>query len=477
MPHATCPRSRLLLSVFLSGLLLTACGTRVTREETIQGLGAAGRVETGQVADGAAGTDSGPAVAGGAAEPGTPLTSTGGTTGSGARPGTSGPGQAAPGGAVVPGAGAVAAGCKTAGKPVVIGQVGTFSGVLGPTLANSNTALKVWAQWVNARGGVGCRQVRVYSVDDGGDASKASAAVKDLVENKKAVAIVGAMAPLTINSLQSYAESKKVPIVGGDNASANWTSSPMLFPAGTTADGYITGLAKIAVQAGGAKMALFYCVETSICTNVEKRLVDGGLAKKNGVDIVYNASTSLVQSSFVSQCQAAQQAGAKSILIAMDGSSAARVGRDCASLGYRPQLLAPLLALSDQQKRDAKLQGLLTSSGTVLWTDTSTQGARDLQNAFKQYAPSVPLTAFPAQAWAAAQLFAQAVSKSGVAPGTALTSADVLAGLGKVKGETLGGLTAPITFTLGRPAPTQLCSFIVQIKGESWSTSSARPLC
>lgn len=369
-------------------------------------------------------------------------------------------------------------GCAPGGSPVVIGQVGTFSGVLGPTLANSNTALKVWAQYVNARGGVACHPVRVFSVDDGGDASKASAAVKDLVENKGAVAIVGAMAPLTINSLQSYAEAKRVPVVGGDDASANWTASPMLFPAGTTADGFITGLVRLGVKAKGPKMALLHCVETTICSNVEKRMVPGGLAKKGGADIVYNAQTSLTQSSFVSQCQAAQQAGAASIVIAMDGSSASRVGRDCASLGYRPQLLAPLLALNDKQKSDPNVQGLLTSAGTVLWTDTSTPGARDLQAAFKQYAPSVPLTAFPAQAWAAAQLFAKALEAAGRPAAEKVTSATVLAGLGKIKAETLDGLVAPITFAPGqKAAPSNDCWFVAQITKQNWSSPSPAPQC
>src|SRR6201999_2070678 len=57
--------------------------------------------------------------------------------------------------------------------PVAIGQVGTFSGFLGPIIGPARTALAAWAMDVNAHGGLACHPVVVYSADDGGDPAPA----------------------------------------------------------------------------------------------------------------------------------------------------------------------------------------------------------------------------------------------------------------------------------------------------------------
>jgi hypothetical protein len=73
-----------------------------------------------------------------------------------------------------------AAGCAAPLAPVAVGQVGTFSGVVGALTAGSRAALAAWAKDVNAHGGLACHPVRLYSQDDAGDPGQAAAAVKDL---------------------------------------------------------------------------------------------------------------------------------------------------------------------------------------------------------------------------------------------------------------------------------------------------------
>jgi branched-chain amino acid transport system substrate-binding protein len=78
----------------------------------------------------------------------------------------------------------------------------------------------------------------------------------------------------------------------------------------------------------------------------------------------------------------------------------------------------------------------------------------------------MPPTAGHSGGWTAAKLFEAGVRAGGTAG--PVTVASVLAGLYTFKNETLGGLTAPLTFTVGQTAPRVLCTSQVVIKEHKW---------
>jgi hypothetical protein len=55
-----------------------------------------------------------------------------------------------------------------------------------------------------------------------------------------------------------------------------------------------------------------------------------------------------------------------------------------------------------------------------------------------------------------------------------VTSATVLAGLWKLKNETLGGLVPGMTFTKGKNATKNPCFSPIQLLNQKWRTSSKR---
>ena len=58
------------------------------------------------------------------------------------------------------------------------------------------------------------------------------------------------------------------------------------------------------------------------------------------------------------------------------------------------------------------------------------------------------------------------------------TSADFFEGLWKVKNETLGGLTVPLTFAKGKPVEAKQCAFIWGTENGRWSAPrGAQPIC
>jgi branched-chain amino acid transport system substrate-binding protein len=377
-------------------------------------------------------------------------------------------------------AAAPAAACTQPGAGVAVGQIGNFSGVAGPITAGARTAVAVWAQSVNTRGGVACHPVVVYAVDDGGDTTRAAAEVGRLVAEKHIVALVGTAAILSFNGLIAGVEKAKIPIVGGDLAGFEWNENRWLFPQGSGLTAVLEERLRYAKSMGHAKVAMLYCVEASACTEIADAAPE--IAQRAGVSIVSSAPVSLTQTDFTAQCQNAKNAGATGLYIAMDGSSIGRVARSCAALRYTPLLISNGLVISDAQAADPTIRKntLLTTSSNAPWMRTDTPGQREFLDAFTRYAPEFRPAGMAIVTWAAGKLFEAAIAGLGPSARAApLDTAAVLAGLGRIRNETLGGLSSPITFSPGQEsAPLVRCAYVAVLTQEGWTApiGSAR-LC
>ena len=116
------------------------------------------------------------------------------------------------------------------GEPIVLGAVGTKSGIVGAALEGGFRGLTVWERWVNANGGVQGRPVRIIQVDDGADPGKHAAAVRRLILEEDVVAFIGNIAPFTFSAGAPILEEAGVPAIGGEGADRAWFSSPAGLP-------------------------------------------------------------------------------------------------------------------------------------------------------------------------------------------------------------------------------------------------------
>jgi branched-chain amino acid transport system substrate-binding protein len=463
----------------ISALLLTGCGTRAPESEIRAGSGggpvtldessiaavksalpATGTAASSSTATG--GAPAAPATVGGAAPStgvNTPTTPTGGQ-----------PAAARPGSPAAPAA--VAASCATKGVPVAVGQVGTYSGVTGSISAPGRTALAVWAQDVNARGGLACHPVVVFNRDDGGDPSRAAAEVQDLVNVQKIVALVGSTVAFSVSGFRTAVEAAKVPAIGGELIAPDWNESPWMFPQGASIGDQIVGLIKQSADNGKKKLAYLYCVEVSACTYADK-VIQAGAAKRAGAEIVYKSAISITQTDFTAQCQNAKNAGANQLALGMDGSAMIRVARSCSALGYKPVFSGVGGTISPAQATDELLRSfnLATATSAAPWMLSDTPGLKQYQAALARYAPGLAPDGASVSVWTSAALLEKAVSLAGDAARTGpLTTAAVVAGLGKIKNETLGGLTGPLTFKPGQSkATSSACVFYELLTPQGWT--------
>ena len=444
------------------GLLAACGGSRVSEERVIASEGGGpitvtavpgtgADLPSGALPDGAPRSDADGTGAAPASTPAANVATAGGpTTNGGATTGQAPSAQGTGSGASAGGGGQASTACTKQGPPLILGQVTEASGIIGANNGQAIPVLQAWAKYINANGGIACRSVQVISQDSASDPAKASAQVRDLVQNKKAVALVANFVPLSISGFKSAVDELKVPVVGGDLFNSIWWADPLFYPVGTHVTAQAVGSTTAMAKAGADKVAVIYCIEGAICPPYKDAIRQ--YADSSGYSVVYDVQVSLTQPDFTSQCQSAKNAGATAINMIVDGSAVGRVARSCAAIGYFPKLaVASLGATFDQNDKNVRKASVSIASATHDWYSTEVPGQKALQESMKRYAPTVKLNSTAPLAWADGMMVKVAIEKLGAkALGVPITSVMVREGLAMVKNETLGGLVKPNSFS-----PTQ----------------------
>jgi ABC-type branched-subunit amino acid transport system substrate-binding protein len=100
------------------------------------------------------------------------------------------------------------------GDQILIGQSAPATGD-GAELAKGVTAgIKAYFDFVNANGGVGGRKLQLQSMDDGGDAARATANTKALIDNANVLALIGYVGGATSQAGANLADQSRIPLVG-----------------------------------------------------------------------------------------------------------------------------------------------------------------------------------------------------------------------------------------------------------------------
>lgn len=459
-------------------LVLSACGSSLSRHEieraagtqTVVGDGAATTGGTG----GTGGTTTGTSSGGGTGS--TTAGSTGATTGAT----TGGTGGGATGGTVGTGGSSTTgtSGGTAPGAPIVIAAVSTLTGATGEATKGVSQAAQAWVGKVNAAGGIAGHKFQIIVVDDGGDTNRHLQLVKQMVEQYHAVALVGS-AETSTQSQQavSYLESKGVPTIGDDASNSFGYKSKMIFPAVTAAQLYTTaisfGFASLAHKDNLKKIALITCVEASVCQgaydNFEKEM------NRVSLTPVYKTQTSVTNPDFTAQCIAARNAGAELLSVGMDFNSVRRVVNSCKQQGYTPKFITP--AVGPGMEKEDLFQGVYIGWMSFSPFNADTPAIQEFQAAMGRYQNDAGINLEHAVGWTGAKLFEKALTLAKLTS-KPVTSADVLRGLWQIKGDTLGGLTGPLTFTKDKPATQVFCFIGIQVKDHKFvNASGSSPTC
>jgi branched-chain amino acid transport system substrate-binding protein len=445
-------------------LALTACGSR----ESNQAIATAARHPIVYRDALTGGTQSGNTT--GASTQGD--STTGGTSAvtSGAAasiPGATGGNSTSAGNATGGATGATTSGGSTktgtpTGSTINLGNVGTYSGVIGAVFSGAEQSMEVWQAYVNAHGGLNGHPVHVYFEDDGGDPSTSESDVEQEVTQDHVIAFVGNLVPLTASASISYLQQQNIPVIGGDASSATWWQSPVMFPQGGSDLGSDQAVftIKAAAAKGYTKMGVMYCVEDPTCSDGIQSLIAPGGGAQAGVTNVYSSSFSITQPDFTANCLDAKQDGATFIYFAGDGDSLERMANDCAEQGYKPLFVGDSIAITANLASDPNLNGLLAGQTDFPWNDSYTTAQATYQQAVKEYDPSLANSATTAAEWTAGMLAVAASSDLTATP----TTAEFFQGLWSIKNNDLGGLAPPLTFNANGDATPSNCFFLMTLQ-------------
>ncbi len=353
-------------------------------------------------------------------------------------------------------------GSASNGSTIALGNVGTYSGVIGAVFSGAQQTIGVWQAYVNQHGGLNGHPVHVYIEDDGADPSTSVSDVEQEVSQDHVIAFVGNLMPLTVQASVSYLQQQNIPVIGGDASSTTWWQSPVLFPQGSSDVGSDQAVftIKAAAAKGYTKMGVVYCVEDPTCSNGIQSLIQPGGGSQAGVTTVYSSSISITQPDFTAQCLDAKQAGATFIYFAGDGDSLMRMANNCAAQGYKPLYVGDSLAITANLASNPNLNGLLAGQTNFPWMDGFTPAQAAYQQAVKQYDPQLAGSATTAGEWAAGMLAVAAAKDLTASP----TSAQFFQGLWSIKNNNLGGLAPPLTFNQNAAATPSNCFFLMTLQ-------------
>jgi branched-chain amino acid transport system substrate-binding protein len=394
-----------------------------------------------------------------AAAPGTAAAVSGAPAGG--DPATPGKAAAPDSGSSPAGAGPEAAGASTGPKAEIrLGSVGTESGPGGGIFLGGLHGAKAWVADVNARGGLNGHPVRLITVDDGGDPSRAVAGAKRLVEEDKVQAFFATRSLFTEQAYAPYLEERRIPIISTCGCNPVDGPSPMTF------DGYINPngggvwmhMGPILTETDKRQIALFYCREAPICQIVRDNTIKA--QKDLGYTVVFEAQVSIAQPDYTAEVIAARNAGADAVASVMDNASTLRIARSMARQGWS----APYSSqFSNHDERvltngGKDVEGFLISGATAAWSSSPLMA--DYRAAVDRYVSGGVKSDFGAGAWVGGKLMELIAAGFGAT----VTNEDFLTGLYGLREETLGGRIAPTTFVQGSHDRTNHCMVPIQVR-------------
>lgn len=351
-------------------------------------------------------------------------------------------------------------------SPLLLASVGTLGGPAGSVLITNLRGAQLWVAWANSRGGVNGHQIRVLIYDDGGDPARHKAQVRDAVERQGVKGFFMNGEALTGEPTLEYIHQKRMPVIGTDMAEAWAFRSPLYFvqASNEVALNYtvLNMVANEVIPRGKRKLATIVCTEVQICTKADTFFAQK--AKEVGLELVYRAKSTLSQPDYTAECLAASGAGAEATIVYLDSNSLRRMAASCARQGYRPTLSSISSIGVDDMKDDPNLDNLLIASNVFPYFQNDTPATAEFHQAFAQFGVGLVPSVGMAAGWTAGKLLERALGRMSELP----TTADLLRGLWSIKQDDLGGLTFPLTFEEGKPAPPTACWFTIKVQSGQW---------
>ena len=262
---------------------------------------------------------------------------------------------------------------------LVIGNISNATGTTSLPSTGAFDTLKAWAKDVNSRGGVNGYKISVKTADDKADPAKASEAIKTLIEDDHAIAIVGEYAGGTASMWQPIADAAGVPIIGGGCYDSTQNTDQNFYCVTTTAilDGLLAQ-AKFVADQGGKKIGITY--DSSQPQAAAAAPLMKTAATKYGMQFTDGLGVTNTQPDYTATCVTFKQGGTTDVGI--EGAPLLpNLARDCARQGYSPRWTSGDGQISQNSwLKDPNIKEAIAAIYSFPYLDTSSPGNQAVQH-------------------------------------------------------------------------------------------------
>lgn len=346
--------------------------------------------------------------------------------------------------------------------------LGTFTALSGPVapigVPNSHGYLAYY-NYINEKGGIYGRKIKVLVEDDAFQPSRTVAAVKKLVEQERVFAIVSPLGTPTNAAVLDYLVKNNVPVISPHTGSSQWSipvkKNYIALQPNYTVEG--TVLAQYALKdLKGKRFAIVYVNDDY--GQEESKSFSAYLAK-NDIKPVLTLGHEFGETDFSSYVIKLQQAKPDAVLLASYATQTASILKQAEMFGFRPHFLGTYVVSDPVMFKLAGASAMEGFQVTGYAADPGgdTKVAKEYRDILHKYYPNEAPGGYSEIGYIAAQLVVEALKKAG----PDLTREKFIAAFESLKNWTTG-LLPPISYsaTDHRGVKTFV---IAKAKGGQWT--------
>jgi ABC-type branched-subunit amino acid transport system substrate-binding protein len=345
------------------------------------------------------------------------------------------------------------------GAPIVIGALITQSGPLDAS--DAFRADEAWVQMTNSQGGINGHKIVLDVKDDQGNPAIGRPAFEQIVQEDKALALVGECGPVTDAAIVDEINQSQVPVINDCLTSAPAYSSPYIWFSTTRPSTWqeisatyiyksqsTMKIRKPYILCVNSSVTLVYCdgFSQSWAKNGGTMCYNGGCSTAPGYDQEQVGST---QAQYDSVASKIKSSGADSIVALLEPTNEAAELNSFKAQGLTPAQgwpqYAPLgMDPNSIQKAGSAAVGVYVCTSDSYFPSENTPGEQKLAAALARYQPDTPVDPYSiAIGWTPMTLFGEALRRVG--PNVSRQA--LINALNSMKGFDTGGLTRPIEWT------------------------------
>ena len=344
-------------------------------------------------------------------------------------------------------------------RVLVFGIIGSFSGAVGSQ--GGPIAASAWAAKTNDAGGLNGSQVRVVTVDTASATGAGLTGAKKLIENDHAVALFDF--DEEDSTWLPYAETKGVPVIAFTTSGS--ATSPDAFPITEAQLALAYALPSLGKTLGD-RFGIIYCAETPSCGGLGSLITKN--AKTIGLDIPVSLKVSSSAPDYTAACQSLKSAGVQGYVVISGAALVKKIADQCYQQGLHAKLVQNGAQVATSWKSDPAMDGVLISDNAAPYFSDASPAHAAYRAALTQYASKSIGGDLDNSLMEVAWLQGELISAAATHVTGAITAQSLKQGLYALKGETLGGMIQPVTYTPNEPTSLP-CYFSWSIEGGQYT--------